>query len=63
MRPRPRWLGLWKNPNRTGAEKAGHSVFLIQIFLGNIILRYLMSANFSLISAPSVFYARPYVGF
>jgi hypothetical protein len=35
----------------------------IQIFLGNIILRYLMSANFPLISAPSVFYARHYVSF
>ena len=49
--------------SRTGAEKATHSLFLIQIFLGNIILRYLMSANFPLISAPSVFHARHYVSF
>jgi len=37
--------------------------FFIQIFLGNIILRYLMRANFPLISAPGVFHARHYVSF
>src|SRR5437762_14086698 len=47
----------------TGAERASHSLFFTQIFLGNIILRYLMRANFPLISAPSVFYARHYISF
>src|SRR5204862_2215395 len=49
--------------NLTGAERASHSLFFTQIFLGNIILRYLMRANFPLISAPSVFYARHYISF
>ena len=43
-------------------ESLSLSIF-IQIFLGNIILRYLMRANFPLISAPSVFYARHYISF
>lgn len=62
-RPRPRWSGLWKDTNLTGAERASCSLFFIQIFLGNIILRYLMRANFPLISAPGVFHARHYVSF
>ena len=40
------------------AERASHSLFFIQIFLGNIILRYLMRANLLLVSVTSVFYAR-----
>ena len=43
--------------------RASQSLFFIQIFLGNIILRYLMRANLPLISAPSVFHARHYVSF
>src|SRR5437016_6912516 len=62
-RPHPHWSGLWKDTNLTGAERASHSLFFTQIFLGNIILRYLMRANFPLISAPSVFYARHYISF
>ena len=49
--------------NLTGAERASHSLFFIQIFLGNIILRYLMRANFLLVSAPSVFHTNYYVSF
>src|SRR5260370_381352 len=39
-----------------------HSLLFIQIFAGNIILRHLVRANFLLISVPSVFHARHYVG-
>ena len=52
-----------KDTNLTGAERASHSLFFIQIFLGNIILRYLMRVNFPLVSAPGVFHARHYVSF
>ena len=62
-RPHPHWSGLWKDTNLTGAERASHSLFFTQIFLGNIILRYLMRANSPLISALSVFYARHYISF
>ena len=52
--------GLWKDPNLTGAERASHSLFFIQIFLGNVILRYLMRANFPSepepVSQPLVYY-------
>src|ERR1035438_2640129 len=61
-RPQPRWSGLWKETNLTGAERASHSLFFIQIFLGNIILRYLMRANLLLVSVTGVFYARHCVG-
>jgi hypothetical protein len=44
-------------------QRASQSLFFIQIFLGNIILRYLMRSNLPLISAPSVFHARHYVSF
>jgi len=54
---------LWRATNLTGAERASHSLFLRRIFLGNILLRYLMRANFPLISARSVFQARHSVGF
>jgi len=47
----------------TGAEKASHSLFFIQIFLWNIILRYLMGANFVLVSPPSVFHTSYYFSF
>jgi hypothetical protein len=55
--------GLWMDTNLTGAERASHSLFFIQIFLGYIILRYLMRANFTLLSASGVFHARYYVSF
>jgi hypothetical protein len=45
------------------AERTYHSLFFIQIFLGNIILWHLMRANFPFISAPGVFHARHYVSF
>ena len=51
-----------KDTNLTGAARASHSLFFIQIFLGNIILRYLMRVNFPLVSVPGVFHARHYVG-
>ena len=73
------WHGVnrAKQMNEATASRVGYGIvparrkplthyflsFLIQIFLGNIILRYLMSANFPLLSAPCVFYARHYVGF
>ena len=52
-----------KDTNLTGAERASHSLFFIQIFLGNIILRYLMRVNFPLVIAPGVFHPRHYVSF
>ena len=55
--------GLWMDTNLTGAERASHSLFFIQIFLWNIILRYFMRANFLLVSPPSVFYTSYYFSF
>ena len=46
----------------TRGESFSLSIFY-QIFLGNIMLRYLMRANFPLISALRVFRARHYVSF
>jgi len=54
--------GLWEDTDLTGAKRAYHSLFFIQIFLGNIILQYLMRANLLLVSVTSVFDARHCVG-
>jgi len=65
------WQGVNRETDERGRgygrigilQRASQSLFFIQIFLGNIILRYLMRANLPLISAPSVFHARHYVSF
>ena len=64
--PLLRWSGFWgswMDTNITGAERASHSLFFIQIFLGNIILRYLMRANFVAVTRPTIFHATYDVGF
>src|SRR5207244_9368306 len=47
---------------RCGRGERAHSLLFIQIFAGNVILRHLVRENFLLISVPSVFHARHYVG-
>src|SRR5438094_10103466 len=54
-RPHPHWSGLWKDTYLTGAERASETLYFTQIFLGNRIIRYLMSANSSPITAPTLF--------